>query len=62
MYAEGEKGAALIIRFGRRLAGERGRQSVILAAHAIRRVALGVVVAVGYTLLRAWTAEGDAIE
>jgi len=44
MYAEGERGAALIIRFGRRLAGERGRQSVILAAHAIRGVALGVVV------------------
>jgi len=44
MYAEGEHGAALIIRFGRRLAGERGRQSVILAAHAIRGVALGVVV------------------
>ena len=31
MYAEGEAAAALVRRFGRRLAGERGEQSVILA-------------------------------
>ena len=44
MYAQGEQAAAMAVRFGRRLAGERGEQSVILAAQAIRGVALGVVV------------------
>jgi predicted PurR-regulated permease PerM len=44
MYAGGEHAAALAERFGHRLAGERGRQSVRLAGQAIRSVALGVVV------------------
>jgi predicted PurR-regulated permease PerM len=44
MYAQGEHAAAMALRFGRRLAGERGEESVILAAQAIRGVALGVVV------------------
>ena len=44
MYAKGELAAAATIRFGIRLAGERGEQSVRLAAQAIRGVALGVVV------------------
>jgi predicted PurR-regulated permease PerM len=44
MYAQGERAAAAIVRFGNRLAGERGRQSVVLAGQAIRGVALGVVV------------------
>ncbi|MBL8706957.1 MAG: AI-2E family transporter YdiK [Rhodospirillales bacterium] len=44
LYAQGEQAAALCVRFGGRLAGERGRQSAILAAQAIRGVALGVVV------------------
>jgi predicted PurR-regulated permease PerM len=44
MYAKGERAAAVVIRFGIRLAGERGEQSVRLAAQAIRGVALGVVV------------------
>jgi predicted PurR-regulated permease PerM len=44
MYAGGERAAALAERFGHRLAGERGRQSVRLAGQAIRGVALGVVV------------------
>jgi len=44
MYARGEAGAAAMIRFGRRLAGARGERSVQLAGHAIRGVALGVVV------------------
>jgi predicted PurR-regulated permease PerM len=44
LYARGEAAAAEIIRFGRRLAGERGEQSLRLAAQAIRGVALGVVV------------------
>ena len=44
MYAGGEKAAATAIRFGRRLAGERGEMAVRLAGQAIRSVALGVVV------------------
>ena len=44
MYAGGERAAAIIQLFGHRLAGERGRQSVLLAGQAIRGVALGVVV------------------
>jgi predicted PurR-regulated permease PerM len=44
MYAGGERAAAIVERFGHRLAGERGRQSVLLAGQAIRSVALGVVV------------------
>ncbi len=44
MYASGESMAVLVVRFGRRLAGERGRQAVLLAGQAIRGVALAVVV------------------
>jgi predicted PurR-regulated permease PerM len=44
LYARGEAAAAEVIRFGRRLAGERGEQSLLLAGQAIRGVALGVVV------------------
>ncbi|HEY3912795.1 MAG TPA: AI-2E family transporter YdiK [Stellaceae bacterium] len=44
LYASGERAANLAERFGHRLAGERGRQSVRLAGQAIRSVALGVVV------------------
>jgi predicted PurR-regulated permease PerM len=44
MYGSGEHAAAAAQRFGRRLAGERGEQSVLLAGQAIRSVALGVVV------------------
>ena len=52
LYGSGEHAAALARRFGRRLAGERGEQSVLLAGQAIRSVALGVVVtAVGQSLL-----------
>jgi predicted PurR-regulated permease PerM len=42
MYAGGEDAARLVRRFGRRLAGARGENSVVLAAQAIRGVALGV--------------------
>ncbi len=42
MYASGERAALAMRRFGRRLAGEHGEQSVLLAARAIRGVALGV--------------------
>lgn len=41
-YSGGEAGAGLVLRFGRRLAGARGEQSIILAGQAIRGVALGV--------------------
>ena len=44
LYARGERGAAAVIRFGRRLGGERGEMAVRLAGQAIRGVALGVVV------------------
>jgi predicted PurR-regulated permease PerM len=52
LYAQGEKAAAWCVRFGRRLAGERGVEAVQLAGQAIRSVALGVVVtAVAQTLV-----------
>ena len=44
MYARGETAAAVVRRFGGRLAGERGQSAVRLAGQAIRSVALGVVV------------------
>lgn len=44
MYANGETVRDGAIRFGRRLAGERGEAIVLLAGGAIRGVALGVVV------------------
>jgi predicted PurR-regulated permease PerM len=42
MYSGGEGAAAAVRRFGRRLAGERGDNAVVLAGQAIRAVALGV--------------------
>ncbi|MFI0843805.1 AI-2E family transporter YdiK [Mesorhizobium sp. IMUNJ 23232] len=44
MYAGGERAAAQLVRFGQRLAGDRGEKAVHLAGQAIRSVALGVVV------------------
>ncbi len=44
MYSNGEHAAAMVIRFGHRLSGERGEATVRLAGQAIRSVALGVVV------------------
>ena len=44
LYATGESAAAMALRFGFRLAGERGEQAIRLAGQAIRGVALGVVV------------------
>lgn len=43
LYAGGKSAAATALRFGSRLAGERGEQAVRLAGQAIRGVALGVV-------------------
>jgi len=52
LYADGEAAARGVRRFGRRLAAERGENSVILAGQAIRAVALGVgVTAVVQTVL-----------
>jgi predicted PurR-regulated permease PerM len=52
LYARGEKAAAWCVRFGRRLAGARGAEAVLLAGQATRSVALGVVVtAVAQTLV-----------
>ncbi|HQZ15345.1 MAG TPA: AI-2E family transporter YdiK [Vicinamibacteria bacterium] len=52
MYSSGEAGARGMRRFGRRLAGQRGEDSIILAGKAIRGVALGVgVTAVVQTVL-----------
>ncbi len=44
LYATGEKGADGICLFARRLGGKSGEDAVILAAKAMRGVALGVVV------------------
>src|SRR5262249_24648492 len=44
LYTTGETAASGIRRFARRLAGDRGDASVVLAGQAIRAVALGVVV------------------
>ena len=44
MYATGEKAAAGVLSFARRLAGQRGEETAVLAAKAVRGVALGVVV------------------
>lgn len=44
IHANGEAAARLVLRFGHRLAGERGQQMVLLAGHAIRAVAIGVMV------------------
>jgi predicted PurR-regulated permease PerM len=44
LYANGETAAAALRRFARRLAGQQGDDAAVLAARAIRGVALGVVV------------------
>ena len=44
LYGNGEAAATAAHKFGRRLAGARGEQSIKLAGGAIRGVALGVVV------------------
>ncbi len=44
LYTHGETAAAAARKFARRLAGEKGDEAALLAAKAIRGVALGVVV------------------
>jgi len=43
MYAGGEKAAAGVLAFARRLAGQRGEEVTVLAEKAVRSVALGIV-------------------
>ena len=51
-YASGEAAASMARGFGKRLAGKRGEDAVVLAGQAIRAVALGVgVTAVAQTAL-----------
>jgi predicted PurR-regulated permease PerM len=42
LYTKGEAAAGAVRRFGRRVAGDRGENAVVLAGQAIRGVALGV--------------------
>jgi predicted PurR-regulated permease PerM len=52
LYAKGEPAAEGIRSFARRLAGQKGDETAVLAAKAIRGVALGVVVtAIGQSVL-----------
>ncbi len=44
MYSQGETAAAGVRSFARRLAGDRGEDTAILSAKAVRGVALGIVV------------------
>lgn len=44
LYASGETAASGVRQFARRLAGQRGEDSALLAAQAVRAVALGIVV------------------
>lgn len=44
LYAQGETAAAGVLSFARRLAGPRGEEVTVLAAKAIKGVALGIVV------------------
>jgi predicted PurR-regulated permease PerM len=43
MYAKGEVAAAGVLSFARRLAGARGEEVAVLAAKAVRGVAMGIV-------------------
>jgi predicted PurR-regulated permease PerM len=52
LYASGEKTARGVLRFLRRLAGERGEEAGRLAGKAVRAVALGIIVtAVAQTVI-----------
>lgn len=44
LYMKGETAAAGVVRFGRRLGGDRGASVVNLAGQSVRAVALGVIV------------------
>ena len=44
LYYNGEKAGCFLMRFGHRLAGDHGKNSIMLAAKAIRAVAAGIIV------------------
>ena len=44
IHSNGEASSRLVLRFGRRLAGERGQTMVVLAGKSIRAVAIGVMI------------------
>jgi predicted PurR-regulated permease PerM len=44
LYAQGETAVAGALAFGRRIGGERGERTILLAGQAVRSVALGVIV------------------
>lgn len=44
LFFKGEKAAAVVLRFAYRLAGPKGENATLLAAMAIRAVALGVII------------------
>ena len=44
LYAKGETASTGVLKFARRLAGQHGEEAVVLAAKAVRGVALGIVV------------------
>jgi predicted PurR-regulated permease PerM len=44
LYSSGEQAADGVLRFARRLGGKQGEDAAVLAARAVRGVALGVVV------------------
>ena len=54
LYARGEIAAAGVTAFARRLAGARGEATMLLAGHAIRAVALGIVVTAFVQSVLAW--------
>ena len=54
LYLRGEAAAAGVYGFARRIAGQRGEESIRLAAQAIRAVAMGVVVTAIVQSALAW--------
>jgi predicted PurR-regulated permease PerM len=54
LYPRGEAAAAGVHGFARRIAGQRGEESILLAAQAIRAVAMGVIVTAIVQSALAW--------
>jgi predicted PurR-regulated permease PerM len=54
LYANGETAASGVVRFGRRLGGDRGDSVVRLAGQSVRAVALGVIVTAVVQSVLSW--------
>lgn len=54
LYLHGETAGRAVIRFARRLSGDRGEASAILAAQAVRAVAMGIVLTALVQTLVGW--------